>query len=184
MFKTFGKKEAIMLDAMGLTTSILILALAGYVLIGSSLKKKNSLEFQMHQYEQQSAYVDQLKTVLEVGYTTLNQLQDSTGSLSSNTSLSFPEFYNALAVRAKENHVELNQVEPGNRKDGKEISQMDVRVSATTAFVDFHSFLSDVEQMPQLVRVDKLNVRRAKEDKCTIDMTLRLFGTKDIVHGD
>jgi Tfp pilus assembly protein PilO len=184
MFKSFGKKEAYVLDAVGLIASILILAFAGYVLIGSSLKKKNSLEFQRYQYEQQSVYIDQLKTVLEVGYETLHQLQDSTGTRVSQKTLSFPEFYNALADRARENRVELNHVEPGTHKDANGYSHMDVRVSGSTSFVDFYSFLSDVEQMPQMVRIDNMNIRRGKDEKCAIEMTLRLFGQKDVVHGD
>jgi len=184
MFKRFGKKEALTLDAMGLITSVFLLALFGYVLIGSSLKKKNSLEFQRYQYEQQSVYVDQLQTVLTVGYSTLEQLEEKTGTLNSMNELSFPEFYNALADRATEHRVELDQVEPGTKKDEKGYSKMDVHVTATTRFLDFHSFMADVEQMPHLVRVDKLKVRRAKDENCTIEMTLRLFGHEEMTHGD
>jgi len=189
MFRTFGKRESLIVDALGLAVTVAAVATLAFVFIGSSLNRHNSLEDQRQQLQAKTAYVDQLETVLNIGTATQQTLAEYVAAADYDfpAELDFPEFFNPLAGNARLTDVRLMQVEPGSVSVTDKYTAMNIAIMANSSFSDFCSFLYELENMPRLVKLESLKLTPEEDgDMCNIHFVVSIFAKPGAgeVYGD
>jgi len=81
-----------------------------------------------------------------------------------------------LDAVARRNSVDLSQLTPGTAVDGELCRKTSLQLKCRGPFSGLHALLYELETMPRLVRVERVNIsRNALKDTCTMDVACSVY---------
>ena len=165
---------------------VLLLAfLVAYVLIGSCLKRietlneeQQTLALELDRLTEVSSAVTQAERVLEQLKAGMSQLDERLPP-----SMDFATFYTALTDFAEELDVAIAAIRPGDISEKGDYVAMPVSVTAHGRFSSLHRFIFAIGNLRRLNKLERLQIAATSEpETCSLEMTLGLYAADQ--HGE